>query len=291
VRSRIAPQRSRRTHGSGRLSDCVATCRRAPCHHIKERGFISHGSRPLAADPSHNPLLWLLGGERRTLEWRNRFLAWLSKARCSPHNRLRSLAWPPNGARIGDVRLWRFLPSINAERRGNRDPTCRNGACRSSGRQTPSSRLVGARMNEPQARNKGPRRASTTVMCPAHDYLSKGCCKRRFVCPTQADARKIALSWRRRSRRRCSLRRGRPTHSAEPGAGRSAALGGALVHFGICTSSFTCSAVNGAGMNFPATASAIIWSIPSTRSVAMLSFGMRSRTRSTIFSGKLEYSP
>jgi hypothetical protein len=29
-------------------------------------------------------------------------------------------------------------------------------------------------------------------MCSAHDYLSKGCCKRRFVCPTQADARKIA---------------------------------------------------------------------------------------------------
>ena len=43
-------------------------------------------------------------------------------------------------------------------------------------------------------------------------------------------------------------------------------------------------------MNFPATASAMIWSIPSTRSVAMLSLGMRSRTRSTIFSGRLEYS-
>ena len=37
------------------------------------------------------------------------------------------------------------------------------------------------------------------------------------------------------------------------------------LHFGICTSSLTCSAVNGAGMNFPATASAMIWSIPSTR--------------------------
>src|SRR6266480_7935770 len=79
-------------------------------------------------------------------------------------------------------------------------------------------------------------------MCSAHNYLSKGCCKRRFVCPTQADARKIALSWRRRSKRRCSasLRRGRPRHSTEPGGGRSAALG-APVHFGTCTSSFTCS--------------------------------------------------
>ena len=34
------------------------------------------------------------------------------------------------------------------------------GACRSSGRQTPSSRLVGARMNEPQARNKAAAAAS-----------------------------------------------------------------------------------------------------------------------------------
>jgi KTSC domain len=31
-----------------------------------------------------------------------------------------------------------------------------------------------------------------------------------------------------------------------------------LRHFGICTSSFTCASVSGAGMNFPATASAMI---------------------------------
>src|SRR4029453_7911998 len=56
---------------------------------------------------------------------------------------------------MGDVRLWRFLRSINAERRGNRDPTCRNGAYRSSGWRTPSSRLLGARMKETQAGKKG----------------------------------------------------------------------------------------------------------------------------------------
>ena len=61
--------------------------------------------------------------------------------------------------------------------------------------------------------------------------------------------------------------------------------------YGIWISSLTCSADSGAGMNLPATASAMIASIPSTLPVAMFAFGMRLRTRSTIFSGSLEYSP
>ena len=50
----------------------------------------------------------------------------------------------------------------------------------------------------------------------------------------------------------CGEEEKNPARSAE---GMPAAM---LVHFGICTSSLTCSAVKGAGMNFPATASAMI---------------------------------
>jgi len=70
-----------------------------------------------ATDPDRSPLIQAtihsllrpLGGERRTLEWRNRFLAWLSKARRSPRNGLRPSAWPSNGARMGICGPWKIL--------------------------------------------------------------------------------------------------------------------------------------------------------------------------------------
>ena len=62
----------------------------------------------------------------------------------------------------------------------------------------------------------------------------------------------------------------------------------ALDGHGIWINSFSRSADSGAGMNFPATASAMIPSIPSMRPVARFSFGMSLRTRRTMPSGSLE---